>query len=265
MNEHEQPTPVTGTIKDTAKCPTFTLCAFTWNEIESIRVIMPQVDRSLFEQILIVDANSTDGTAEWCREQGYEVFSQTSNGLRQAYQEVLPHVRGDYMIAFSPDGNSLADKLPGLVEKLKEGYDMVVVSRYLGPAKSADDDWLTGFGNWMFTRIVNILHGGKYTDVMVMYRGFRTNLMRELRLDKWDDPAIKWPARIFSATMGIEPLMSARAARAGCRTAEIPGDEPPRIGGERKLKIFRWGMAILTQFILEWFLPRSRYRRQEQT
>jgi glycosyltransferase involved in cell wall biosynthesis len=248
----------------TAKTPTFTLCVFTWNEIQSVQVIMPKVDRSLFEQIIIIDANSTDGTAEWCRQQGFEVFLQTSNGLRQAYQEVLPHVRGDYMIAFSPDGNSLVEKLPELVDKLKEGYDMVIVSRYLGDAKSDDDDFITGFGNWMFTRIVNLLHGGHYTDVMVMYRGFRTNLMRELKLDTWDDPVIKWPATIFAATMGIEPLMSARAARAGYRVGEIPGDEPQRIGGQRKLKIIRWGSAILTQFILEVFLPRRRYRRPDQ-
>ena len=248
------------TTATAARPPTFTLCVFTWNEIESIQVVMPKVDRSLFEQILIVDANSTDGTIEWCRAQGYEVFLQTSNGIREAYQEALPHIRGDYMIAFSPDGNSLPEKLPELIAKLKEGYDMVIVSRYLDGAKSADDDWITGFGNWMFTRVVNLLHGGHYTDVMVMYRGFRPHLMRELRLDKWDDPVIKWPARIFSATMGIEPLMSCRAARAGCRVGEIPGDEPARIGGARKLKIIRWGTAILVQFIMEVFMPRSRYR-----
>jgi glycosyltransferase involved in cell wall biosynthesis len=241
--------------------PTFTLVVFTWNEIESVRVIMPQVDRSLFTQILIVDARSTDGTVEWCREQGFEVFQQTSHGLREAYQEALSHVRGDYMIAFSPDGNSLVERLAPLIAKLKEGYDMVVVSRYLGAAKSEDDDWVTSFGNWFFTRFLNLLHGGHFTDVMIMYRGFRTNLMRELKVDRWDDPVIKWPAIIFAARMGIEPLMSARASRAGYRVGEIPGDEPKRIGGERKLKVLRWGSAVLLQLIMEFFMPRKRYRR----
>ncbi|MBM4017861.1 MAG: glycosyltransferase [Planctomycetes bacterium] len=242
------------------KPPTFTLLVFTWNEIESLPAVMPKVDRSLFEQILIVDANSADGTADWCRSQGYEVFLQPTHGICEAYQESLPHVRGDYSIAFSPDGNSLPEKLPELVAKLREGYDMVIVSRYLGGAKSQDDDLITGFGNWMFTRLVNLLHGARYTDAIIMYRGYRTNLVRELRLDSPQEPLIKWPARIFFARMGIEPLMSARAARAGFRVGEIPGDEPKRIGGKRKLKIIRWGLAMLTQLVLEAFIPRRRYR-----
>lgn len=242
--------------------PTFTLLVFTLNEIEGCKAIMPLIDRSLFRQILVVDAHSTDGTPEWCRQQGFEVFTQSDTGLRQAYIEALPRVTGDYVIAFSPDGNSLAEKLPELVAKLKEGYDLVIVSRYLGNAKSADDNVVTGFGNWLFTRLVNLLHRGHYTDVMVMYRGFRTTLMHDLHLDDPDEPLTKWTARIFFAgTMGNEPLMSARASRAGYKVGEIPGDEPPRIGGVAKLKVVRYGLATGFQFLLEIFIPRSRYRR----
>jgi len=250
-------------VKDpqtTAAEPTFTLLIFTLNEIEGCKTILPQVDRSLFTQILVVDAGSTDGTPAWCREQGFEVYTQNRTGLRNAYLEVLPHVKSDYLIAFSPDGNSLAEKLPELVEKLKEGYDMVIVSRYLDGAKSDDDDVVTAFGNWMFTRLVNRLHRGRYTDVMVMYRGLRTSLMRDLRLDDPDERLTKWTGKIFFATMGNEPLMSARASRAGYKVAEIAGDEPPRIGGKAKLKVFRWGAATLAQFLLEVFIPPGRYR-----
>jgi hypothetical protein len=42
-------------------------------------------------------------------------------------------------------------------------------------------------------------------------------------------------------------LLSVRAARRGLRVAEIPGDEPPRVGGERKLRIWRWGAAYFFQ------------------
>jgi hypothetical protein len=33
--------------------------------------------------------------------------------------------------------------------------------------------------------------------------------------------------------------------------AEIPGDEPARIGGERKLQIIRWGLVFLYQVFME--------------
>jgi hypothetical protein len=43
-------------------------------------------------------------------------------------------------------------------------------------------------------------------------------------------------------------MLSARAARRRLKVAEIPGDEPPRIGGERKLQVWKWGAAYYFQF-----------------
>ena len=130
-----------------------TLLVAAWNELDGMKAIMPQIKREWVDQILVVDGQSTDGTAEWAREQGYEVIvQQKPGGLRYGYYDALPHIKGDVVITFSPDGNSLADKIPALVEKMKEGYDMVIVSRYLDGARSEDDDFLTAFGNWFFTR-----------------------------------------------------------------------------------------------------------------
>jgi len=230
------------------------LCVLTLNEIDSIKVIMPQVDRTLFDQILIIDGNSTDGTIEWCKQQGYEVYVQKQRGLRQAYFEALPHIRGDVMITFSPDGNSVAQVLPDLVAELKKGWDMIIVSRYLGNAKSEDDSMITRFGNWMFTTLINIVHGGKYTDAMVMYRGYKKSLITDLKLT--DPRAYSVPEKIFCTRVSIEPLLSIRAARARLKISEIPGDEPKRIGGERKLQIIRWGLTFLYQVFTEAFKKR---------
>ena len=35
------------------------------------------------------------------------------------------------------------------------------------------------------------------------------------------------------------------------KIGEIPGDEPPRIGGQRKLQIIRWGLTFLWQAFVE--------------
>jgi hypothetical protein len=42
--------------------------------------------------------------------------------------------------------------------------------------------------------------------------------------------------------------MSVRAARRKMRIDEIGAGEPPRIGGKRKLQMFRWGAAYYFQF-----------------
>lgn len=229
-----------------------TLLVLTLNEIDGMQVIMPRIDPSWCDQILVLDGGSTDGTVEWAREQGYQVYIQKQKGFRHAYFEGLPYIEGDTIITFSPDGNTVPEEIPTLIEKMHEGYDMVIGSRYLDDAKSDDDDWLTGFGNWLFTRTVNFLYGGHYTDVMVIFRIYKKSLIHELGLDR--DDAYELPEKLFFCKISWEPLMSVRALKKGKKVGEIPADEPERIGGVRKLRIFRWGAAYYFQFWRElWF------------
>jgi len=231
-----------------------TLIIPTLNEIEGMKVIMPRIEKQWYHQLIILDGGSTDGTIEYAKQQGYFVYVQKKPGIRTAYTEVLPHIRGDIVLTFSPDGNSIPELIPRLIGKMKEGYDMVIASRYFNGAKSYDDDMVTAFGNWLFTKTVNVLYGGKYTDVMVIFRAYRTKLIYELELHK--DEGYKTAERLFNTHISWEPLLSIRAAKRKLKIAEIPGDEPVRIGGERKLKALRWGAAYYYQFIREKFYRR---------
>jgi glycosyltransferase involved in cell wall biosynthesis len=231
---------------------TVTILALTLNEIDGVQVILPEIDPGWYQQLIVVDGGSTDGTIEWCREHGYTVYEQKRRGIRFAYLEVLEHIRGDIVVTLSPDGNCPVATIPALVAAVAGGADLVIGSRYLGDATSQDDDVVTGFGNWLFTRTVNLLHGGHYTDAMVIYRAFRASLVRELDLHK--DESYELPERLFGTIVSWEPLMAVRAAKRRLKIAEVAVGEPPRIGGNRKLQLYRWGAAYYFQFWRElWF------------
>jgi glycosyltransferase involved in cell wall biosynthesis len=237
---------------------TFTLLVPTLNEIDGMRLIMPKVHRDWVDQILIVDGKSTDGTIEYAKENGYEIYVQKRDGPRFLYNEALEHVRGDVVVVFSPDGNSLPELIPPLVAKMREGYDMVIASRYLGNARSQDDSLLTGFGNWLFNRLINLLYGATYTDSMVLFRAWPKRLFYELDLHKDESHA---PEKWFGTVISVEPLLSIRAAKCGLKITEIPGDEPARVGGVAKLQPFRWGASYLSQIIREIWTWRPRKGR----
>ncbi|MFC1809827.1 glycosyltransferase family 2 protein [Candidatus Omnitrophota bacterium] len=229
-----------------------TLLIPTLNEIEGMKRIMPCIHAEWVDQILIVDGGSKDGTIEYVEQQGLALVKQTKPGLRYAYIEAMDHVKGDIVITFSPDGNSIAELIPALIEQMKQGYDMVIVSRYLNEAKSFDDDIITRFGNWLFTTTINMLHGGNYTDAMVMFRAWKKNIFYDLDLDK--DESYSFEEKTFFTKVGVEPLLSVRAAKRKLRCSEIPGDEPERIGGARKLQIIRWGLAYMFEVLREIFM-----------
>jgi len=213
------------------------------NEIDGVKVIMPCIQKDWVDEILFVDGGSTDGTVEYLRQEGYTVISQRKPGLCQAYWECFEVCKGDIIIPFSPDGNSVPELIPALVAKIKEGYDLVIVSRYLDDSKSEDDDFITGWGNWLFPRLVKWLYGGSFTDVFVMFRAFRKDLVKTLGFDETQLPT-------------LEVIMVIRAIKHRLKVAEIPGPEPKRIGGVRKMKIWYNGSAVMYQLIKELFVHR---------
>lgn len=220
-----------------------------------MREVLPKIDKSWCSQWLVVDGKSTDDTLRVAESFGCDVYVQKKKGIRHAYIESWPLIKGDIVITFSPDGNCLPEAIPLLIEKMREGYDMVVASRYAPGASSEDDDAITGFGNWMFTTSINVLHGGKYTDAMGIYRAYRTKLFYDLDLHREES---YFTEKLAGTVMGIEPLLSVRAAKAGLRIGEIPADEPKRLHGTRKLQIIRWGLAYLMQVFREvWFWRRA--------
>ena len=231
-----------------------TLLVPTLNEAVGMRSIMPKVKREWVDQILIVDGKSKDGTADIAREMGYDVVIQQTPGIRGAYMDALPFIKGDIILTFSPDGNSIPELIPVCIAKIKEGYDMVIVSRYAQGAKSYDDDAVTSFGNWLFTGTINLLHGSKYTDAMVIYRAYPKKLIYDLALDK--DSSYSFEEKLFRTKISWEPLLSIRVAKRRLQVCDIPGDEPAREGGERKLQVLKWGAAYMFEIWREIFIWR---------
>jgi len=222
----------------------------TWNEIDGMLAILPRINRKWVDEILVIDGGSTDGTIEFAEKNGLRVLRQNVKGLRHAYIEAVNTVDSDIVILFSPDGNSVPEIIPELVSKAKDGYDMVIVSRYVCGAKSYDDDFITGFGNKMFTFLINTLFRASYTDVLVIFRAIRKDLFSQLDIDK-DLSVLE---KMFYHRGGAEPLLCIRAAKRKLKCVDIPGDEPARIGGERKLQVIKTGLSLLFMILRELFV-----------
>jgi glycosyltransferase involved in cell wall biosynthesis len=248
--------------------PKVTILAFGFNERQSMAVTLPAVKREWADRLLYVDGGSKDGSAEYAASLGWDVLVQKEPGLRNAYREAFALCRTERVLIFSPDGNTPAEDIPRLLAKLDEGFDLVIGSRYLGEARSEDDTAASAFANWFFTRSINLLfaRGTRLTDAMTNYRAFRTALYYELGLD---EPGCYAPYEacvgLGRGRLGVEPLLSARALRAGARIGEIPSNEPPRHFGAAKFPKVRGGLGYVLQLLSEWLRRPVRRLMSERT
>lgn len=218
------------------KDPKVSLIVLTRNEKEGLEKIMPRVKKSWVDEILVVDGNSTDGTIEAAKKIGLKVVQQTKMGRGNAFRVGLENAKGDMLIYFSPDGNEVPEDIPKIINKMKEGHDMVIASRFSKLSKSEDATFVRLLGNKMFTVVINSLYGTKLTDALNGFRAIKTNVMKE----------IDTTAEHFD----IEIQMSMRCIKNGYKVDEIPTVEPNRIGGVAKLNTFVDGWRC-TKFLVK--------------
>lgn len=229
-----------------------TLLAATLNEIETVPITLPMIRKEWVDEILICDGGSTDGTVEWCRSNGYTVLD-LRGGYGAALKRAIALAKGDIIIEYQIDGNSLPETIPVLINKIHEGYDFVAASRYKDGAKSYDDDALTKIGNWGFTTLTNLLFSTSYTDVCMGYRAYRKSAFDVLK-DDMTITGLSWAIQ-----------ENIQFARHGFRITEVGSDEPKRVGGQRKMKPFKTGWEILTLLLSEYRKRNLRCTQKSQT
>ena len=209
----------------------------TLNEIDAVKVIMPQVKKEWADRIIFVDGGSTDGTVKKAKELGFETIHQKNKGEGNACRVGTNATESEFVMFFSPDGNDVPQDIPRLIEKTKEGYDVVHISRFGKNSVSDDANLLDRFGNNMFTFLVNSFFGGNYTDALNGYRIIKRSLWNKLKTD--------------AQYLNIEQQTCIRLAKLKIPIFQIEGREPKRIGGERKMRPLTTGAQLSYQIIKE--------------
>ncbi len=214
-----------------------TIIILTLDEIDGVSVIMPQINKNWAEEIVFVDGGSTDGTVEKAKELGFDVIHQKNKGEGNACRIGTDATQSDYIMFFSPDGNDLPEDIPKLIEKTKQGHDVVHISRFGKNSISNDANWFEYFGNKMFTFLVNSFFGGNYTDALNGFRIIKRAFWDELKTD--------------AQYLNIEQQTCIRLAKRKIPIYEIESREPDRIGGQRKMRPLTVGAQLSYQIIKE--------------
>ena len=214
------------------------LLILTWNEVDAIRVIFPKIKKEWVDEILVVDGGSTDGTIEETKKNGFRIIQQEIKGHGGAIISGIKNTISDNIIIFGPDGNHEPEEIPRLIQKIEEGYDQVVVSRFTKQSVIREPNYgFVKFGNKFFTFFANILFKGNLSDTMTDSRIITRNAFNELDFD----------ALFSDSTL----TMSIRGMKKRQRMTEIIGDQGRRIGGERKMKPFKTGMVLIKRILKE--------------
>ena len=140
------------------------------NEAHNLQVLLPRVQAMLAgvnrdAEIIVIDDGSTDGTPQVCEAHGVRVISHPySSGNGAAVKTGARAARGEVLAFMDADGQHDPELIPRLLDKLEEGYDMVVGARtaqaHAGAHRFAANAFYNWFASWMIGRPVPDLTSG---------------------------------------------------------------------------------------------------------
>jgi glycosyltransferase involved in cell wall biosynthesis len=220
----------------------------THNEAQSIGRVLADIPSGLVTEVIVVDSNSTDGTAEIARKMGARVIEEPRRGYGRACLTGLANTdRPDVVVFLDGDYSDRPSELPILLAPIVEGRaDITVGSRLSSNRNAGALPWHQAFGNRLSAGLIRMLYGVQITD-LGPFRAGRAEVLRALALEE--------------ETYGWAVEMILKGALAGYRIVEAPVSYYPRIG---KSKIsgtvrgtFGAGWFILSRIVRYYFRRRS--------
>jgi dolichol-phosphate mannosyltransferase len=204
----------------------------TLNEASSIAPVIKDFKDLGFENILVIDGRSTDGTQELAKEAGARVVIQSGSGKGQAMAEAFNLIDQKYILLIDGDGTYLPSEAHLLLDPLIKGKADHVIGNRFERLEGGALKKLNAFGNRLINGLFSTAYGVLLTDILSGYRAFTTEGVRCLDL--------------FTAGFEIESEMTIEGIKKGLDIIEVPITYRPRVAGTKtKLNPFKDGLKIV--------------------
>jgi glycosyltransferase involved in cell wall biosynthesis len=189
----------------------------THNEAQSIGRVLADLPADIVSEVLVVDSNSTDGTAEIAAKLEARVLYEPRRGYGRACLTGIANVQNpDIVVFLDGDYSDRPCELPQLLAPIIEGRaDITLGSRVFVEGNQAALPWHQKFGNRLAATLIGLLYGVQITD-LGPFRAARIDVLHTLDLEQ--------------ATYGWAVEMILKGAKAGFRIVEVPVSYFPRIG-----------------------------------
>ena len=200
--------------------PSTVLIIPAFNEEKSIGKVLAAVP-DMVEEIVVVDNDSTDGTAREARKYGATVLHEPNRGYGYACLRGINYFREkskkpDIIVFMDGDYSDFPEELPQVVAPILESrMDLVIGARDRALREPGSMTPQQVFGNWLATWLMRLLFRAKFTD-LGPFRAIRFEALESMGME--------------DKTYGWTVEMQLKALRQKMAYTEVPVRYRKRIG-----------------------------------
>lgn len=189
-------------------------------------------------EVIVIDNNSTDRTAEVALKCGatvlHEPMKGKGNAIRRGFNSISEDT--DYVVMLDGDDTYRPNEILRLIEPLDSGFcDVVIGSRLGGKITTGSMTKFNRAGNWVFSHLVRYFYRVNVTDVLTGYFAWKRGALVKLR------------PHLLSQGFAIEMEMVTKMAKLGEEIYSVPISYDSR-EGETNLRPIYDGTRILWMF-----------------
>lgn len=192
-----------------------------FNEENSVGNVVRDIPKDWVEEIIVVDNNSSDETAQSARAEGATVLREPKQGYGAACLKGLAYVKEmkdlpEIVVFLDADYSDYPEELPSLVKPILDSdMDLVIGSRALGKREKGSMTFPQIFGNWLATSLLKLFYGVRFSD-LGPFRAIRYSALQEIGM--------------VDTNYGWTVEMQLKAAKLKMKCTEVPVTYRNRIG-----------------------------------
>jgi dolichol-phosphate mannosyltransferase len=217
----------------------------TYNERENLAKLVPIIENVFTKngirgEIVVVDDNSPDGTSEIAKELGLKfgnvrlLWRPGKLGPGSAHADGYKFAEGEIIVGMDTDFSHSPYDIPRFVEKVREGFDLVVGCRYADGGTYEVKSFQTlkkSVASRLGNILIHLLSGVPVHDFTTALRGIRREVVQN----------------VTTESKGNSFFMEfvVKSYREGYRVTELPIVFRDRVAGKSKLSLGKQSFKML--------------------
>ncbi len=220
-----------------------------YNEEENIERVVSVLNEQYSEyDYVIINDGSRDRTSQISHRNHYNIIDLPINlGLAGAFQTGMKYAYEhdyDYALQFDADGQHLPEYIQKMLDKIQEGYDIVIGSRFVDCKK---EKTMRMLGSNLISGAIRLTTGAKVYDPTSGMRIFNKAMIREFARNINYEP---------------EPDTISFLIKQGAKVGEVQVNMEERIAGESYLNMSR-AMQYMLRVLLSIIVVQN-FRKREK-